>query len=72
MKDWQLAELGVERVRTLATQYDEQSRRWEKLLDEYQRTTLEVNWSELSLEVIALTALCGVALLVIPRKASPN
>lgn len=72
MNDLKLAALASDRANSLAAQYEQETRDWERLFDQYERTTLEINWGELSLELMALTALCGVALLLIPRKANPN
>jgi len=56
----------------LAVHPEQETRGWAKAFDEYERTSLAINWGELSLEILALTALCGAALLAIARKANPN
>lgn len=72
MNDLKLAALASDRASSLTAQSEQEMRDWEKLVDQYERTTLEIRWGELSLELMALTALCGAALLVIPRKVNPN
>jgi hypothetical protein len=59
----------METAKIFSDEYEQESKGMQRWYDEYDRTTLEINWGGISLEIVALTALCGVALLAVGRRA---
>jgi hypothetical protein len=70
--DLKRAKRDSEMAKALSTELDRARGNWERAMEEYERTTLVVNWGDLFLELVALTALCVAALIVVTQKPKSN